>query len=121
MALLEYNGDAEAAYSMRNAAERMSGDHKIGRAMYAAGKCGVNSSSNTTNSRDYVRRAADTKKMKRVADAVNGGKDVCDGVKSTIKNAYKYGKEKMKNLERTLANIRTEVIKDLKISASLFR
>ena len=61
-----------------------------------------------------MRRAADTKKMKRVADAVNSGKDVRDGVKSAIKNAYKYGKGKDEELRKNIGKYQNGSNKGLK-------
>ena len=89
MALFEFKGDAETAYASRNAAEKFSGDHKIGKAMYAAGKIAVNSAGRTTNTKEYLQRAMDSKKDRQSYDAINKDKGARDLVKGVIKKAQK--------------------------------
>lgn len=93
MALFEFKGDAENAYTSRNAAEKLSGDHQIGKAAYAAGKGCVNYSGSTKNKNEYEKRKQDFANRKRIADAVNDRDDVRDDVKDGMNDVYKDGKK----------------------------
>ena len=89
MALFEFKGDAEAAYAVRRAAEKMSGDHTIGKSASAMGKIAVNQTSPTgaTTADDYRRKVEYNSKMKKEIDRCANSKSEMNKARGEFRDA----------------------------------
>lgn len=80
-ALDEFKHDIEASYSVKRAAEKLSGDHNIGKAattaskVYTSGSSGNYGGETGRNSRGYVRSKVDASNVKKYADAISNNKN----------------------------------------------
>ena len=95
MDLLEFKHDIEASYSVRNAADKVSGDHKLGKIAQTASKI-YNSGTDKSHddkvgSRDYVKSKNDATNVKKYGDLISSNKDVRKSVVSGFR--YEMGKD----------------------------
>ena len=80
-ALDEFKHDIEASYSVRRAAEKLSGDHNIGKTattaskIYTSGSSGNYGGESGRNSKGYVRSKVDASNVKKYADAISNNKN----------------------------------------------
>ena len=86
-ALDEFKHDIEASYSVKRAAEKLSGDHNIGKAattaskVYTSGSSGNYGGETGRNSRGYVRSKVDASNVKKYADAISNNKNAAKAAK----------------------------------------
>ena len=72
----EFKHDIEASYSVKRAAEKLSGDHNIGKAattaskVYTSGSSGNYGGETGRNSRGYVRSKVDASNVKKYDDEI---------------------------------------------------